>query len=147
MSDEQHQQPTNVAPSRVANSPASAYGRPSAAPSEASPAPTPPAAPTPRPGISNLRFILAMGVAFLADTVGLPFGELGIFVFDVFVGLVLALCLRGFRPEILIACLIEAIPGIGMFPSWSLAVPAIWARMKLLRGAGDAAGSEPPRRV
>jgi hypothetical protein len=147
MSDEPHQQPTNVAPSRVSNSPASAYGRPSAAPSEAPPAPTPPAASTPRLGISNLRFILAMGVAFLADTIGLPFGELGVFVFDVFVGLLLALCLRGFRPEILIACLIEAIPGIGMFPSWSLAVPAIWARMKLLRGAGDASANEPPRRV
>jgi ABC-type proline/glycine betaine transport system permease subunit len=137
MSDEQHQQPTNVAPSRVSNSPASAYGRPSAAPSAA----TPPAAPTPRAGISNLRFILAMGVAFLADTIGLPFGELGVFVFDVCVGLLLALCLRGFRPEILIACLIEAIPGVGLFPSWSLAVPALWARLRLAKGG------EPPRQA
>jgi hypothetical protein len=122
MSDEPHQQPTNVAPSRVSNSPASAYGRPSAAP-------------------SNLRFILAMGVAFLADTIGLPFGELGVFVFDVCVGLLLALCLRGFRPEILIACLIEAIPGVGLFPSWSLAVPALWARLRLAKGG------EPPRQA
>ena len=95
-----------------------------------------------RAGVSNLRFAIAMAVAVLADTVGIPFGELGVVVFDIFVGLVLALCLRGFRPEIIFACLIEAIPGVGLFPSWSLAVPAIWARMKMGRSAD--AGGEPP---
>lgn len=109
----------------------------------------PKSAQAPRAAVSNVRFAVAMAVALLADTVGVPLGEVGIVVFDVAVGLVLALCLRGFRPEIIVACLIEAIPGVGLFPSWSLAVPAIWARMKL--GAAGAAatgpdrGSNPPR--
>jgi hypothetical protein len=78
-----------------------------------------------------VRFAIAMAVALLADTVGYPVSEFAIIAFDVGIALILALCLRGFRPEIIIACVIEAIPGLGLFPSWSLAVPAIWARMKL----------------
>ncbi|MEY3142063.1 MAG: hypothetical protein RLY21_556 [Planctomycetota bacterium] len=100
---------------------------------------------TPHAGVSNIRFALAMAVAVLADTVGLPFGEFGVVVFDVVIGLLLALCLRGFRPEIIIACLVEAIPGIGLFPSWSLAVPAIWARMKLGQQKATVAASESSR--
>jgi hypothetical protein len=155
MTNEPNREPTNVSPARATGSSPIGLGRgplpePGAGGAQAqqpAPEPAPAGRSALRGGISNLRFVLAMGVAFLADTIGLPFGEFGIFVFDVFVGLLLALCLRGFRPEIIIACLIEAIPGIGMFPSWSLAVPAIWARMKLLRGAGDRPANEPPRRV
>lgn len=108
--------------------------QPSSPPTPRDPATPSPVATARRVGVSNLRFALAMGVAVLADTIGLPFGEVGVVVFDVAVGLVLALCLRGFRPEIIIACLIEAIPGFGLFPSWSLAVPALWARMKMGQG-------------
>lgn len=139
MSDEINRQPTNHAPTRT--------GRGSHAPA-ATPATVEPPATQVRSGkgfaaVSNLRFALAMAVAVLADTIGIPFGEIGVVVFDVAVGLILALCLRGFRPEIILACLIEAIPGFGLFPSWSLAVPAIWARMKL--GASDAAATGPDR--
>ena len=134
MSDETSQQPTNHAPSRVGG----AARELSPAPQAAGSAPT-----RARPGtgfasVSNLRFALAMAVAVLADTIGIPFGEVGVVVFDVAVGLTLALCLRGFRPEIILACLIEAIPGFGLFPSWSLAVPAIFARMRLGQGQSDA---------
>lgn len=109
-------------------------------PANPSPAPATPAATKPaHAGVSHVRFAIAMAVAVLADTVGVPFGEFGVVVFDVIVGLLLALCLRGFRPEIILACLVEAIPGIGLFPTWSLVVPAIWARMKL-----GASASAPP---
>jgi hypothetical protein len=139
MSDETSQQPTNHAPTRAGGAARDISAPQSAADSTATRA---------RSGkgfaaVSNLRFALAMAVAVLADTIGIPFGEIGVVVFDVAVGLILALCLRGFRPEIILACLIEAIPGFGLFPSWSLAVPAIWARMRL--GASGAAATGPGR--
>lgn len=105
--------------------------------------PTSSPAPQAPKAVSTLRFVLAMAVALAADSLGSWLGEFGIVVFDLFVGFVLALCLRGFRPEIIVACLIEAIPGVGLFPSWSLAVPALWARLKL--GASAAAPSPTDR--
>lgn len=86
-------------------------------------------------GVSNIRFAVAMALAVLADTVGLPFGEIGVVVFDVIVGILLALCLGGLRPELIIAFLLEAIPGVGIIPSWSVAVPALWARTRFGKSA------------
>ena len=127
MSDEPREQPTNIAPHRVAEI---STDLPAANDSP------PPSRSTAREvrrsvAVSGVRFAIAMAVALLADTVGYPVSEFAIIAFDVGIALILALCLRGFRPEIIIACVIEAIPGLGLFPSWSLAVPAIWARMKL----------------
>jgi hypothetical protein len=129
-------QPTNHAPTNRAPAPGASI--------DPAPAATP--NPAPRAGVSNLRFGLAMIVALLADTVGVPFGEVGVVVFDILVGFILALCLRGFRPEIIIACLLEAIPGIGLFPSWSLAVPALWARLKMGAAAAPPRGPTPGAR-
>lgn len=75
--------------------------------------------------MSNTRFAIALVIAVLADTVGLPFGEFGVVVFDVFVALLLTICL-GPRWLILVACIAEAIPGVGLFPCWAAAVPTIW---------------------
>ena len=77
--------------------------------------------------IARWRFVAAFAVAVLADTLGAPLGELLAVVFDLAVGVVLALLL-GFRIELLIACVLEAIPGVGLFPFWSLAVPALLLR-------------------
>ena len=96
-------------------------------------------------GVSNIRFAVAMAVAVIADTVGLPFGEFGVVVFDILVGLVLALCLGGLRPELIIAFLLEAIPGVGIVPSWSVAVPALWARMRFGRAAATGTPGESQR--
>lgn len=96
-------------------------------------------------GVSNIRFAVAMAVAVIADTVGLPFGEFGVVVFDILVGLVLALCLGGLRPELIIAFLLEAIPGVGIIPSWSVAVPALWARTRFGRAAATGTPGESQR--
>ncbi len=74
-----------------------------------------------------LRLVLALGVASFADTLGVPFGELGVIVFDLCVGFVL-FAILGFRVELLFATVAEAIPFVGIFPSWVLAVASIWAR-------------------
>lgn len=95
-------------------------------------------------GVSNVRFAIAMALAVIADTVGLPFGEFGVVVFDVVIGILLALCLGGLRPELIIAFLLEAIPGVGIIPSWSVAVPALWARMRFGKGAAKAGASSEP---
>jgi hypothetical protein len=106
--------------------------------------PTPPPAAVPTGGpsrtraISNLRFAIAMVVALLSDTLVAPVGEIGAVLVDLAVGVALALILGGFRIELLRAFLIEAIPGVGLFPSWALAVPAIWARSRLSRDSGAA---------
>lgn len=105
-------------------------GLPPNAPNDAAPT-----ARTAHAGVSNIRFAVAMALAVLADTVGLPFGEIGVVVFDVIVGVLLALCLGGFRPELIIAFLLEAIPGVGIIPSWSVAVPALWARTRFGKSA------------
>lgn len=78
-------------------------------------------------GYSTFRLALAFGVAFLADTVGLPFGEAFAVVFDIVIGLCLALIL-GPRPILLAGFLLEAIPGVGLFPGWIAAVVAIAVR-------------------
>jgi hypothetical protein len=96
-------------------------------------------------GVSNIRFAVAMAVAVIADTVGLPFGEFGVVVFDILVGLVLALCLGGLRPELIIAFLLEAIPGVGIVPSWSVAVPALWERMRIGRASATGTPGESQR--
>lgn len=74
--------------------------------------------------LSPLRIILAFGVAIIADTlveaVPTPFSQ----VIDVFAGVSLFLIL-GANWILLPAFLIELIPGIGMFPTWVLAVTAI----------------------
>jgi hypothetical protein len=137
MDDEPNQRPTNFAPRRAAAT------QPVSVPNAAASALE--AAPAPRPVLSTWRFILAMLVAVAADSLGSPFGEGFAVVFDIAVGFLLALCLRGFRPEIIVACLIEAIPGVGLFPSWSLAVPALWARLKLGANAASSADSSRPR--
>lgn len=113
------------------------------------PPPSPPSASAPpNPGrakvIGNLRFAIAMVVALLADTVVAPFGEIGDVVVDLIVGVILALILGGFRLELLLAFFVEAIPGVGLFPSWALAVPAIWARTRLLKDAGSPPPAVPP---
>ena len=77
--------------------------------------------------IARWRFVAAFAVAVLADTLGAPLGESLAVVFDLAVGVVLALLL-GFRIELLIACVLEAIPGVGLFPFWSLAVPELVLR-------------------
>jgi hypothetical protein len=137
MNDEPTQRPTNFAPPRAA------AAQPTSAPGATASTQEP--APAPRPALSTWRFILAMLVAVAADSLGSSFGEVFAVVFDLLVGFLLALCLRGFRPEIIVACLIEAIPGVGLFPSWSLAVPAIWARLKLGANAAASADSSRPR--
>ncbi len=98
---------------------------PALRPSGAVPSPPPPVAKI--VGLSMVRLSLALGVAAIADTIGIPFGEIGVVVFDVCVGLVL-FAILGFRVELLFATVLEAIPMVGMFPSWVLAVAAIWAR-------------------
>ena len=82
-----------------------------------------------------------MGVATLADTIGIPGGEFVAIGFDLLIAVVLSLCLGGIRPEIVVAFLLEAIPGVGLFPSWALAVPALWARLRY--GAARAAAGPP----
>ncbi len=94
---------------------------------------TPVTATKSKAGPSNIRFLITLVVAVLADTVGAPFGEFGVVVFDILVAVILSLCLGGLRPEIVIACVLEAVPGFGLFPSWSLAVPALWARTRMTK--------------
>jgi len=88
-----------------------------------------------------IRFALAMGVAALADTIGIPGGEFVAIGFDLLIAVALSLCLGGIRPEIVVAFLLEAIPGVGLFPSWALAVPALWARLRY--GAGRTPAGPP----
>ena len=56
------------------------------------------------------------------------------------IGLAIAFLL-GFRIELLFALLLEAIPGLGLFPSWLVAVPMIWVRSG---GASTGFGASPP---
>lgn len=89
-----------------------------------------------------VRYGIAMGVALLADTIGLPFGELGVVVFDVGVALVLALCI-GWKWELAVALILEAIPGVGVFSFWSLVVPILWWRQRKV-AATDNKTAGPP---
>jgi len=76
-------------------------------------------------GVSAVRLVVAGLVALAADTIGAPFGETFAVVFDLGVALVLCAAF-GFRIPILIAFVLEAIPGVGLLPSW-LAVVGYYA--------------------
>ena len=77
-----------------------------------------------RQAVSALRIALAMLVAVGADTVLAPVGELIAIVADIAVAVVLALIL-GWSWPLAAALVLECIPGVGMFPSWVLAVSGI----------------------
>jgi hypothetical protein len=83
------------------------------------------------PDIAKWRFVLAFCVALAADTLGIPCGEYFVVIFDVVVALVLIVIL-GFNWMIIPALLIECVPGLGLFPSWVMAVLAItgWKAIK-----------------
>jgi hypothetical protein len=89
-----------------------------------------PAKETPCPGIASWRFVLAFCVALAADTVGMPLGESFVVVFDVIVAIILIIIL-GFNWMFIPALLIECVPGLGVFPTWVMAVMAIagWKTM------------------
>lgn len=80
------------------------------------------------PKVSRGRYILAMSVAVVADLLFWWLGELLPVASDFVVAVILALCLGGLRFELLVAFLCEATPGLGLLPSWSLAVPIVWMR-------------------
>jgi hypothetical protein len=77
-----------------------------------------------RQAVSALRIGLAMLVAVGADTVLAPIGEIIAIVADIAVAVVLALIL-GWSWPLAAALVLECIPGVGMFPSWVLAVTGI----------------------
>ena len=77
-----------------------------------------------RQAVSALRIALAMLVAVGADTVLAPVGELIVIFADIAVAVVLALIL-GWSWPLAAALVLECIPGVGMFPSWVLAVTGI----------------------
>ena len=77
-----------------------------------------------RQAVSALRIALAMLVAVGADTVLAPVGELIVIFADLAVAVVLALIL-GWSWPLAAALVLECIPGVGMFPSWVLAVTGI----------------------
>lgn len=77
-----------------------------------------------RQAVSALRIGLAMLVAVGADTVLAPIGEMIAIVADIAVAVVLALIL-GWSWPLAAALVLECIPGVGMFPSWVLAVTGI----------------------
>ena len=87
------------------------------------------------PSASRGRFILAMCVALAADLLFWWLGEAIPVVADFAVAFVLALCLGGFSIELLGAFVAEATPGIGLFPTWSVAVPILGARANAARAA------------
>ncbi|MCA9547517.1 MAG: hypothetical protein KC613_24100, partial [Myxococcales bacterium] len=72
------------------------------------------------------RLLIAFLVAGAADTVLAPVGEAMPVVFDLGVAAVLAGIL-GLKPPIMLALVAEAIPGVGLFPSWLAAVAAVAA--------------------
>ncbi len=77
--------------------------------------------PVPKPSIAVWRVVLAGLVAVGADSVGAIPGEAMPLVFDIAVGVVLTLIL-GPRVALLGALVLEAIPGLGVLPSWVAAV-------------------------
>ena len=77
-----------------------------------------------RQAVSALRIALAMLVAVGADTVLAPVGELIVIFADLAVAVVLALIL-GWSWPLAAALVLECIPGVGLFPSWVLAVTGI----------------------
>ena len=77
-----------------------------------------------RQAVSALRIALAMLVAVGADTVLAPVGELIVIFADLAVAVVLALIL-GWSWPLAAALVLECSPGVGLFPSWVLAVTGI----------------------
>ena len=80
------------------------------------------------PKVSRGRYILAICIAVIADVLFWWLGELLPGASDFVVAVLLALCLGGLRLELLVAFLAEATPGLGLLPSWTLAVPIVWMR-------------------
>ncbi len=76
---------------------------------------------------SAWRNIAALLVSILADTVAAPLGEGLPVIFDLLVAGVIA-ALLGMRQGLMIALLIECVPGLGLFPTWIAAVLAMIAR-------------------
>jgi hypothetical protein len=89
--------------------------------------PVPEKAPT-----ATWRMFLSLLIATTADTLGAPLGESFTVLFDLAVGFVLCLTIGRASPALLPALLLEAIPGVGLFPSWVTAVLAIFGKEKLL---------------
>ena len=102
--------PAQPPPSPAVHSPAPRPGPPHPAPERADP----------------FRLLIALVIAGAADTVLAPFGEAMPVVFDLGVAAVLAGIL-GLKPPLMVALVAEAIPGVGLFPSWLAAVAAIAA--------------------
>jgi len=76
------------------------------------------------PNIAGWRFVLAFIVALAADTIGIPFGESLNIVFDVIIAIIL-IAILGFNWMLIPALLVECVPGLGVFPTWVMAVLAI----------------------
>ncbi|MGH7134028.1 MAG: hypothetical protein ACREJO_19040 [Phycisphaerales bacterium] len=93
------------------------------------------------------RLILAFIVAAVSDALSvalaLPPLMPAQWVLDVVTAIVLTLVL-GFRVELLVAFVMEAIPGVELFPSWLVAVSVIGARASL---SSPPAASAPTVRV
>jgi hypothetical protein len=77
------------------------------------------------------RLVLAFVVAVVADTLCAPLGEGWVVVFDLGVALIL-IAILGFNWIFIPALLIEAVPGLGLFPTWVLSVLAL-AGIKVMR--------------
>jgi len=77
-----------------------------------------------RRSLTGLRIALAMLVAVGADTALAPVGEVIAIFADLAVALVLTLIL-GWSWPLAAALVVECIPGVGLFPSWVLAVTGI----------------------
>jgi hypothetical protein len=101
------------------------HSSPNTLESTRSPGTSPRSEPDAAKRIGIVRITIAGIVALAADTVGAPFGETLAVVFDLGVALVLCAAF-GFRIPILIAFVLEAIPGVGLLPSW-LAVVGYYA--------------------
>ena len=79
------------------------------------------------PKVAGWRVGLAFVVALLADTVAaVPLGEGAPIVFDGIVGFTL-LVLLGFEVALIPALVLEMVPGVGLFPCWTVAVAKIAA--------------------
>ena len=78
------------------------------------------------------RLILAFLVAAISDALSVVFAPVmpAQWALDVVTAIVLTLVL-GFRVELLLAFVMEAIPAVELFPSWLVAVSVIGARASL----------------
>ncbi|MCX5650957.1 MAG: hypothetical protein NTU45_06145 [Planctomycetota bacterium] len=68
--------------------------------------------------------MLAGGIALAADSIGIIPGEAWPVVFDIAVAIALAIIL-GPKPILLVGLVLEAIPVVGLFPSWVAVIGAI----------------------